>query len=149
MSSSGSCRLQPTSVPAILLLPAYRASCRVLGTPADFMSHFVDDAVARRDGQRNKTRRRRRKHERYCVCGTSQMERNNKKGSDTSIPRLSKTWFWIWGLIKIMGPFGVCIIVYTLQSRGPKGTHNFDQPPSIHSNPKCFLACYDLSSISS
>ena len=34
-----------------------------------------------------------------------------------------------WGLIKIMGPFGVCIIVYTLQSRGPKGTHNFDQPP--------------------
>ena len=37
-----------------------------------------------------------------------------------------------WGLIKIMGPFGVCIIVYTLQSRGPKGAHNFDQPPHQH-----------------
>ena len=29
----------------------------------------------------------------------------------------------------IMGPFGVCIIVYSLQSSGPKGAHNFDQPP--------------------
>ena len=28
-----------------------------------------------------------------------------------------------------MGPFGVGIIVYSLQFKGPKGAHNFDQLP--------------------
>ena len=36
---------------------------------------------------------------------------------------------YTWGLIKIMGPFGVGIIVYSLQFKGPKGARNFDQPP--------------------
>ena len=29
-----------------------------------------------------------------------------------------------------MGPFGACIIVYSLYFKGPKRAHNFDQPPS-------------------
>ena len=28
-----------------------------------------------------------------------------------------------------MGPLGVCIIVYSLWFRGPKGAQNFDEPP--------------------